>query len=308
MAINLITNPPTVPVTSPDNWTQFILRSDANMKGIDFPGSVFCLTNWDTGTSKPEICEGSIFEVGGSFYQADSDTALTDESGISDGQVHIKLVPNAGGTAVIPTLTSDSIPTWDSTKYGWYDSDDKFLHVEMTRSGAVTKVFTSKFVYDDQNNINKTYADGGRYIGGDTEIDGSLTVNSGATFGGALSGITNLTASGNISCDDISCDDITCDDISLSGSITSTLYVDGRIYPRTPSTTGSTSLSSGATYTFPRGVYLVSRTTDVNIEGYISSSWQTVGTDAEGLYFSDGINIRANNTGGSTRTLDWLVF
>jgi hypothetical protein len=174
MALNLITNPPTVPTISPDHWTDFVVRSDATMKGVDYANSKTCLTNWDTGTSKPEICQGSIFEVGGSFYEADSDTTLTDDAGIIDGAVHIKLVPNVGGTQVIPTLTSDDIPEWDSTKYGWYDGNDKFLPVEMTRSGAITKVFSSKFEYTNKNKINKLYSDGGIYIGGSAEMETSV--------------------------------------------------------------------------------------------------------------------------------------
>jgi hypothetical protein len=118
--------------------------------GLSIP--IFTLTNWDATTTIPEIASGSIIEVGGSFYQADSNTALTPEAGITDGTVHIKLVPAGGGASVVPTLTNDSIPAWSANKAGWYDSDDKFLPYEMTKAGAV---YTSKVEYTTQEKITK---------------------------------------------------------------------------------------------------------------------------------------------------------
>ncbi|MCP4395348.1 MAG: hypothetical protein GY804_13940 [Alphaproteobacteria bacterium] len=150
MSLLLITNPPTE-LTVSSQWGDFVNRSGKNMLGYGLSIPVFSLTNWDASTTKPEIAAGSIIEVGGSFYQADSDTALTDESGISDGTVHIKLVPAGGGASVVPTLTNDAIPTWSAVKAGWYDNDDMFLPYEMTKASAA---YSSKGEYQGQNKTN----------------------------------------------------------------------------------------------------------------------------------------------------------
>ncbi len=155
MSLLLITNPPTT-LTVSSQWGDFVNRSGKNMLGYGLSIPVFSLTNWDATTTKPEIASGSIIEVGGSFYQADSDTALTDESGISDGTVHIKLVPAGGGASVVPTLTNDAIPTWSAVKAGWYDNDDKFLPYEMEKASAV---YTGKGEFvDHDKQVKKTYS------------------------------------------------------------------------------------------------------------------------------------------------------
>jgi len=172
MALLLITNPPTSLVVSSD-WTDLVNRSGKNMIGHGLSIPIFTLTEWVTGTTKPQIAEGSIIEVGGSFYQADADTALTDEGGLTNGTVHIKLVPAGGGASVVPTLTNDSIPAWDAVKGGWYDSDDKFLTFEMVKTSAV---YTEKSEWTNQNKNIKTFIDGSMFLAKDLLLNGSLTV------------------------------------------------------------------------------------------------------------------------------------
>jgi len=151
MPLVKITNPPTEFLNSSE-WGDFVARSDKNMVGLGLSIPIFSLTNWDSSTTKPEIAEGSIIEVGGSLYQADADTALTDEGGLIDGTVHIKLVPAGGGASVVPTLTNNVIPTWDAVKAGWYDGTDKFLPFEMDKASAV---YTLKGEYTDKELHNK---------------------------------------------------------------------------------------------------------------------------------------------------------
>ncbi len=151
MALLLITNPPST-LTVSSQWGDFVNRSDKNMLGYGLSIPVFSLTNWDASTTKPQIASGSIIEVGGSFYQADSDTALTDDGGLSDGTCHIKLVVAGGGASVVPTLTNDAIPVWDADKVGWYSGTTKFLSYEMTKASAV---YGSKGEYQDQNKYIK---------------------------------------------------------------------------------------------------------------------------------------------------------
>jgi len=147
MSLILITNPPTELVASTD-WTDLEARSNANMLGYGLSIPTFTLTNWDGSTTIPAIAQGSIVEVGGSFYQADVDTALTLEGGISDGIVHIKLDTTDAGATMTPTLTSDSIPVWDATKSGWYTGVVKYLPFEMTKASAS---YTNKGEYTQQN-------------------------------------------------------------------------------------------------------------------------------------------------------------
>lgn len=189
MPINLIPNPSSTP-TSASQWTALVAREDTAAIGGGINLRVFTLTNEAT-TARPEVAIGSIIEVGGSWYQADADTALTDDAGLVDGTVHIKLVPT--GATVVPYLTADAIPVWDSEKGGWYDGDDKFLPFEMTQSGAVTKVYTNKCEWINQSKSVKICNDGS--IG----LDGSLTVGGSGTFGSGLSVDGNLGISGALS-------------------------------------------------------------------------------------------------------------
>lgn len=137
MALVKITNPPTEFLNSSE-WTDFVNRSGKTLIGVGTSLQTFTLTNWDSGTLKPEVAAGSLIEVGGSLYQADIDTELTDETGLVDGTCHIKLVPNGDGSEVAPTLTNDNIPAWDQIKSGWYDGVDKFLPYEFIQSGIGT--------------------------------------------------------------------------------------------------------------------------------------------------------------------------
>ncbi len=136
MALNLIPNTNSS-LTVSSQWGELVTRSGKNMLGVGLSIPIFTLTNWDASTTQPQIAQGSIVEVGGSFYQADSDTALVDDGGLANGTVHIKLDPAVDLQTVSPILTNDSIPTWDATKSGWYTTDNKFLPFEMTKTGAV---------------------------------------------------------------------------------------------------------------------------------------------------------------------------
>ena len=194
MALNKIDNPPTA-LTVDTDWTTFVSRSGYGMIGHGLSIPIFTLTQWESGALIPEIATGSIIEVGGSFYQADSDTALTADAGLIDGTVRIKLVPAGGGATVTPTITSDALPSWSAPKGGWYDGDDKFLPHIMTKSGTS---YTGKGVFVDQDANIKFFIDGAANFPGAVTVGGALNVGSGAVFNGALSGITNLTASGDV--------------------------------------------------------------------------------------------------------------
>lgn len=210
MPLNLITNPPTTFAISSD-WTTLVTRSNGNMLGHGLSIPIFTLTNWDSSTTIPEVAEGSIIEVGGSFYQADSDTALTPEGGIIDGTVHIKLVPAGGGASVVPTLTNDAIPAWSANKAGWYDSDDKFLPHEMTKASAV---YTDKSEYIDQN----------KYI----RLSNNTT---GVTLNGEFVNTGNITSSGDILASDIEGTDLTANNDVITDNIKEKTAAAGVSFP-----------------------------------------------------------------------------
>ena len=187
MALNLITNPATPPTTNPGDWNNFVTREDASNIGAGIAIDTISLTNWDAATIVPAIAIGTKIEVGGSMYLADSDTALVDDTGLVDGAVHIKLVPS-GGT-VIPTLTSDSIPIWSSAKGGWYDSDDKFLPFEMTRSGTS---YSNKKRFPYQNKAYSFSSVGDASFTGSIFATGSVLVNGNIGAASVTSGTSPL--------------------------------------------------------------------------------------------------------------------
>jgi hypothetical protein len=179
MALNLITNIGTE-LTLSSQWGDLSTLLDQVKTGIGNKIRVHSLTNWDSSTTKPAIAEGSLFDVGGSLYLANSDTALTDESGLIDGTCHIKLVPAVDGLTVVPTLTNDSIPAWDETKHGWYDADDSFLPYEFTKASAV---YSEKKEYTNQDKTISEDYDGSLNIPGGVSCssidtgDGPVTFN-----------------------------------------------------------------------------------------------------------------------------------
>lgn len=193
MALVLIPNPPDVLGVNTD-FTTFLTRENGSNLGVGIGITTFRLTFWDGSTTQPLIAEGSIVEVGGSLYQADVDTALVDEGGLSNGTVHIKLIPGAGSPdplTVVPTLTNDALPAWDANKVGWYTGANKYLPYEMTKTAAV---FTLKSEFIDQNKTVKIYSNGN--IGNDITINNDLTVSNDLTVTGNIVG--NTLNSGNV--------------------------------------------------------------------------------------------------------------
>lgn len=72
------------------------------------------LTEMDT-TTIPQVAAGSMVEVGGSLYEADSNESISGSA--SSGTNYIYLVP--GSSIVTPTWTTTA-PTWSDAKQGWY--------------------------------------------------------------------------------------------------------------------------------------------------------------------------------------------
>lgn len=283
MALNLITNPPTS-LTLSSHWTDFVNRQGYDLIGHGISIPIFGLTNYVTGTAKPQIAEGSIIEVGGSLYQADSDTALTDDTGLIDGLVFIKLVPGTGTpdpTTVTPTLTSTTLPDFDAEKGGWYDGDEKYLPYVMTRSSSGAS-FINKGEYVDQNKNVIRYIDGGLMLSGALSVGGSTTLTGGVVG-----------------------------DLTVGGDVTA----GGNIFPTGSATYGTfPTLAPTETYIIPRGLYEFSRT-GVDVEILLSGSWSRImytsgsaSGHTGGFLASDGVNVRIVNNGVGNTVQRYLQF
>ncbi len=260
MALNLITNPETTPTATSD-WTSLVTRSGIHLIGHGSGPGVFALTNFDTGSSVPAVAQGSIVEIGGSLYQADSDTALTFDTGLTDGLCYIKLVP--GVSTATPTLTSDTFPDYDAEKGGYYDGDDRFIPVVMTR-GSSGSTYTYKGEYLDRNRTTIRYTDGAMYIGSGAEINGSLTVNSGASIDGAVAINGNLSG---------------VDALSMDGALSgvSSLSMSGALSGASSLTTSGNITSTGGGIRSNSGFYSYS-------SGAVGPSYHPSGTSTGGGY------------------------
>lgn len=326
MALILIDNPPTTP-TLTSQWTDFVNRSNANMIGHGLDLAIFTLSNWDGGTAKPQVEKGSIIEVGGSFYQADSDTALTDDSGLADGTVHIKMV--VSGSAVIPTITNDSLPSWDSEQGGWYSSGERFLPHEMTRGSSGT-TFINKFEYKFlQSAIVKLFANGAVYFPGAGEFGGTGTFGGGLSVGGnvgitgAITSVTSVAASGNISGNNASLagsitsvtditasGDVTCDDL-VNNTVSTGRTTTGGLLLTNTSSEQVLNLSAGQLYILPAGTYYIANPAINNIplQVLLQGTWFTVWSVSitpsitATTITSDGVNVRLNNTTGVSQNI-----
>ena len=93
------------------------------------------LTNYDN-TSYPSIAQTSkSTEINGSFVEFSSGALTITDTGISDGEAYI-YVYISGGTTVLAEATNTA-PTYDVTKSGWYDAGGtKRCVAAMTKSGA----------------------------------------------------------------------------------------------------------------------------------------------------------------------------
>lgn len=93
------------------------------------------LSNFDN-TDEPQIIGN--FEIAGSIGSFASLESITGWSGLSNGTVYIKIVPDTGAGTCAAAFT-DTAPTWDNTKMGWYgtggDANHRYLF-KLTKGGA----------------------------------------------------------------------------------------------------------------------------------------------------------------------------
>ena len=107
MAINKITGPGATP-SSISDWAG----------AVDWLNSILPNINIGTKIYNGYVKNGSLFNIGGSLYLADSDTAITGTE--SD---YVMITPS-GSTASASYASSLSGVTWDDANKGYYDASD----------------------------------------------------------------------------------------------------------------------------------------------------------------------------------------
>ena len=200
MSLLLVPNATTTPGNDA-NFSALVTLNAKTLLGAGGSVSIFRLTNWDSGSSRPLVAQGALIDVDGSLYLADSDTAIVDEGGLSDGIVYLQMIVAGGGASVTPTFTNTAPPAYNAEKIGWYTGTTRWTGHFTNKSAAN---FTLKAEYADQNKSEYRLAGGGVNVDGGITASGPLSMGGGGAFGGAVSvagavtGVTDLTASGTV--------------------------------------------------------------------------------------------------------------
>jgi hypothetical protein len=126
------------PAEGAADWTDFIDMAKDWIVGHINIG----LTNFDND-SLPAIAQGSKCEIGGSYFFAASDQAVTGSATASS--VNYIYIETDGDV-----VWSTTAPTWDDTKSGWYNGTDRAV-ARLYRDGSSN--YLDKYVYS-QNQIS----------------------------------------------------------------------------------------------------------------------------------------------------------
>jgi len=273
MALNRIVNPPSELGNSAD-WGILLSRQGYDLIGSSNGMNKLILTNWNTGSDKPQIADGSIIEVGGSLYRSDGITDISTYSG--DGDLSIRFTPSGDGSTLSAEYVLDSsVPVWDAVKQGWYTGTQKFASYRVTKSGSV---YSAKGAYQDILRQIFNVVDGSIQIPGSVKC---LSIDTGQ-------GLTDVYLQNqNIR----SFDDVTFNNTNLS-SLTLYNTSDG-IRPVSKHSTQT--LSAGQVYTVPVGVYMIFHNENVQVDKRGNgSTWFPLG-NYHGVVFSDGSDLRLTN-------------
>lgn len=101
------------PVVGATDWTNFI---DITKDWIIGHNGI-SLTNYENDTL-PAIAQGSKVEIGGSYFYAGSDQAVTGTP--ASGFINYIYIQTDG-----TVVWSTTVPAWDSAKTGWYNGTDR---------------------------------------------------------------------------------------------------------------------------------------------------------------------------------------
>lgn len=133
------------------------------------------LTNF-ANTSESQLV-GTV-EVNGSVYEFATAESATGWSGISDWtQAYIKLVPNVGAGTIAAEYT-ETAPTWDADKAGWYGTGANANHRYVAGVYRTAGAYGVKWLYlqiqDGSDNV-RIYGQGNVKIDNSLEVDGTIT-------------------------------------------------------------------------------------------------------------------------------------
>lgn len=96
-------------------------------------------------TAEPQIAQGSEVEIGGALFEAAANESISGWAGISnDTKAYIKLVVS-GATATAEF--TDTAPSWDTEKQGWYAGDDRYI-AKLYKDGSGN--YTKKELLEEQ--------------------------------------------------------------------------------------------------------------------------------------------------------------
>jgi hypothetical protein len=123
MAINRVQEPANPP-TAIGDWTKIIAEMRAVALGIEMPLRVI-------GSN---VVKGAVFQIGGTLYLADSDTAIS-----GSASNYVKLTPSGDGSVCTASFVSSLTGvSWNSTYCGWYDTGSPACFYEFDEGVAKT--------------------------------------------------------------------------------------------------------------------------------------------------------------------------
>ncbi len=125
------------PSVGAEDWTDDIdIRKDWIVGHNDVG-----LTNF-TNSSVPQLAQGSKTEIGGAYFVAGSDQTPT--GSIIDTDINYIYIETDGDVK-----WGNTDPTWDTTKYGWYNGTDKAV-AGLYRDGSN---YINKFLYQGYEKV-----------------------------------------------------------------------------------------------------------------------------------------------------------
>jgi hypothetical protein len=183
MAGTIIGTPDSPPTVDAD-WDKVISNYVVGGKGQNS----ISLSEWaSANTTKPAIEAGSTIEVNGSFAEFTS-TVIGDDGSLVTGTIYLYIDITTSPGDALPKFTN-SVPVWDAAKGGWYSGNNRYTGHFLTWDGAISYTDKRQFF------VNKK---GSQVLIWD--VDGEVI------FSGPLSGVTDITASGDITGNSIDTD------------------------------------------------------------------------------------------------------
>lgn len=185
MSINLITYPSDVPV-SIDDWQNNIKLHDAVLLQQEDP--------WRIDYDNDEVMQGSVFQIQGAIYQADSDTEIT---GSASDYVKITPVGETASAAYVANLTGVS---WNNVYKGYYDGSGNlhvFDEIKAILAGAISSTKTKI------GRAYQTIVAADNIFSGDNTFTGDNTYSGENTFSAENTFSGNNTFSGTNTFDDV---------------------------------------------------------------------------------------------------------